>query len=93
MAVLLFLYLVKLELCDIGLVSVFKDAIKALSSSRDSLRYLLTDLDRIKPLDKSADGGAKYSILKDNQRGYSRGSYRTVLTTEVPEHRYSTVII
>jgi hypothetical protein len=70
-AVLLFLYLVKLELCDTGLVSVFKDAIEALSGSRDSLRYLLTDLDQIKPLNKSADSGAKYSIFEDSQREYS----------------------
>jgi hypothetical protein len=65
-AVLLFLHLVKLELCDTGLVGVFKDAIEALFGSRDSLRYLLTDLDRMKPLDKSADGGAEHGILEDS---------------------------
>jgi hypothetical protein len=65
-AVLLFLHLIKLELCDTGLVNVFKDTIEALSGSRDSLHYLLTDLDRIKPLDKSADSDAEHGILKDN---------------------------
>jgi hypothetical protein len=65
-AVLLFLHLIKLKLCDTGLVSVFEDAIEALSGSRDSLRCLLTDLDRMKPLDKSADSGAKHGILEDS---------------------------
>jgi hypothetical protein len=91
--VLLFLHLIKLELCDTGLVSVFKDAVEALSDSRDSLRYLLTDLDRMKPLDKSADSGAEHNILGGSQRKHSRGSYWTVLTTEVLEYRHSAVIV
>jgi hypothetical protein len=65
-AVLLFLYLIKLKLCDIGLINVFKDIIEALSGSRDFLYYLLIDLDQMKPLDKSADSDTEYSILKDN---------------------------
>jgi hypothetical protein len=93
MTVLLFLYLVKLELYDIDLVSVFKDAIEAFSDSRNSFRYLLIDLDQIKPLDKNADNSVKYSILENSQREHSRGSCRTVSTTEVPEYRYNVIII
>jgi hypothetical protein len=47
----------------------------------------------MKLLDKSADGGTEHSILEDSQREYSRGSCRTVSTTEVPEHRHSAVIV
>jgi hypothetical protein len=65
-AVLLFLHLVKFELCDTGLISVLKDTMKALSGSRDSLRYLLINLDQMKSLDKSADNNIKHGILKDS---------------------------
>jgi hypothetical protein len=58
-----------------SLISVFKDVIKALSNSRNSLHYLLMNLDRMKLLDKSVDSSAKYSILKDNQHRHSQGSY------------------
>jgi hypothetical protein len=44
-------------------------------------------------LEKSADGGAEHSILEDSQRRHSGGSFRTVSTTEVPEHRHSKVVV
>jgi hypothetical protein len=76
-----------------SLVSVFKDTIEALSGSRDSLRYLLTDFDQMKPLDKSVNDNTKNDILKDSQREHSRGSCQTISTIEVLKHRHHAVII